>query len=96
MRRKVGMECFIAVCATLVVLPVAAASVVGAPAETTRAAVSAQGADAAMRNEKRGDDVADSHLRFQFALHRTSRYLYNPPGVISLAASADQTTPLEH
>lgn len=58
-----------------------------APSEGGRPAVQAN-APAIDRPETAGDSVADSHLLLQYALHRSSRYLYNPGDGAQLAGAA--------
>ncbi len=99
MRCKAGAVHIMALFAALVALPafaVSAAESGQASRGSAQALPSGNRADVAARDGAGSRDVADSHLRLQFVLHRTSRYLYNSTGVISLATSADQTVPLEH
>jgi hypothetical protein len=48
------------------------------------------------RPETAGDGVADSHLLLQYALHRSSRYLYNWGDGAQLAGAAGLLETVEH
>lgn len=48
------------------------------------------------RPETAGNSVADSHLLLQYALHRYSRYLYNPGDGAQLAGAAGLLETVEH
>lgn len=48
------------------------------------------------RPETAGNSVADSHLLLQYALHRSSRYLYNPGDGAQLAGAAGLLETVEH
>ena len=66
-----------------------------APSEGVRPAVQAN-APAIDRPATAGDSVADSHLLMQYALHRSSRYLYNPGDGARLAGAAGLLETVEH
>lgn len=65
------------------------------PSEAGRPAVQAT-APAIDRQATAGGSVADSHLLLQYALHRSSRYLYNPGEGAQLAGAAGLLETVEH
>jgi hypothetical protein len=74
---------------------VMAASAPAAQAEGVRPAVRIA-APATDRQDAADDSVAESHLLLQYALHRSSRYLYNPGDGAQLAGAAGHLETVEH
>lgn len=66
-----------------------------AQAEGVRPAVRIA-APATDRQDAADDSVAESHLLLQYALHRSSRYLYNPGDGAQLAGAAGHLETVEH
>lgn len=83
-RRLMGMA---VLCAVPAFVMAAVVPAVQTPSEGVRPAVKAD-APAIDRPETAGDSVADSHLLLQYALHRSSRYLYNPGDGAQMAGAA--------
>lgn len=82
-------------CAAPTFVMAAVLPAVEAPSEGGRPAVQAN-APAIDGPATAGDSVADSHLLLQYALHRSSRYLYNPGDGAQLAGAAGLLETVEH
>lgn len=91
-RRLMGMA---VLCAAPAFVMAAVVPAVQTPSEGVRPAVQAN-APSIDRAETAGDSVADSHLLLQYALHRSSRYLYNPGDGAQLAGAAGHLETVEH
>lgn len=91
-RRLIGMA---VLCAAPVFVVAAVVPATPVPSDGVRPAVQA-GASAIDMPDAAGDSVADSHLLLQYALHRSSRYLYNPGDGAQLAGVAGQIETVEH
>ena len=82
-------------CAAPAFVMAAVVPAVQTPSEGGRPAVQVN-APAIDRPATAGDSVADSHLLMQYALHRSSRYLYNPGDGARLAGVAGLLETVEH
>ncbi len=92
-RRLMGMA---ALCAAPGFVLAASAPAVQAPADRTPAATLQVAAATTGKAGAARDSVADSHLLLQYALHRSSRYLYNPGDGAQLAGAAGHLDTVEH
>lgn len=91
-RRLMGMA---VLCAAPVFVMAAVVPPAPVPSDGVRSAVQA-GASTIETPDAAGDSVADSHLLLQYALHRSSRYLYNPGDGAQLAGAAGHLETVEH
>lgn len=92
-RRLMGMAAVL--CAAPVFVMAAVVPAALAPSDGMRPTAKAA-AHAIDTPDAAGDTVADSHLLLQYALHRSSRYLYNPGDGAQLAGAAGHLETVEH